>query len=70
MNETKQIRLFIHCYRCHKEKREPKVEVGITPIGLQVWCVRHQMEVGHYTPEFLEEHLHNSTCECCNKKEK
>ncbi len=51
---------FLHCGLCGMEVAEKKeageeisqkeyarLEVGLTPKGLQVWCVRHDVNVAH-----------------------
>lgn len=47
-----RIKMFFHCAKCLAEKpagvspREwVRLEVGWTEEGLQVWCVRHEMNV-------------------------
>jgi len=53
---TNRILLFIHCKKCLDEIRSgisgktsprdyARNEVGLTEDGIQVWCVRHEMEV-------------------------
>lgn len=47
----------VHCALCVQEletnkipltpKQYAKVEVGLTPVGLQVWCLRHQVNIVH-----------------------
>lgn len=46
---------YLHCARCIREK--PKgiapqdwatFSIGITPEGLQVWCNRHQINIGDF----------------------
>lgn len=46
------IQMFLHCGECLKELPKGKsprefihVEVGWTKEGLQVWCIRHEMNV-------------------------
>ena len=45
---------YLHCGRCLEEmpagmspKEYQRIQVGFTEIGLQVWCVRHDMNVVH-----------------------
>jgi hypothetical protein len=55
---SKQIFAFADCRECQEELRSgvrngspektARLNVGITPHGIQVWCVRHQKEVLHY----------------------
>jgi hypothetical protein len=62
VDEPKRIYSFYHCKQCVEEVRvgwEKGVEespesyarlsVGLTDIGLQVWCVRHDMNVAHFS---------------------
>jgi hypothetical protein len=70
--ETKQIQTFLHCARCTREnpgmppKKWARLEVGFTRRGLQVWCLRHDMEVAHFTPEKIVEFLaRGPLCACC-----
>ncbi len=49
-----QIRSFIHCGECLKElpvgtspREWGQLEVGFTPLGIQVWCKRHERNVMH-----------------------
>jgi hypothetical protein len=65
---TLQIGLYIHCGKCLKEmpagtspKEWNRLQVGWTPMGLQVWCVRHNCNVMHID---LEGQMHpaNTTC--------
>ena len=51
---TNEIEAFFHCTKCLQEVppgQSPRdfihVEVGWTDIGLQVWCVRHELNVVH-----------------------
>lgn len=51
---TNEITTFFHCGKCMGE-RPPQVsprqwmhlEIGFTPLGLQVWCVRCECNVCH-----------------------
>ena len=52
--KTNEIVSFFHCRECLKERphdvapREwAHLEIGWTPLGFQVWCVRHDMNVIH-----------------------
>lgn len=45
---------YMHCGMCLSERPESvsprdwaQVEVGLTPVGLQVWCKRHDVNVMH-----------------------
>lgn len=51
---TLQIKLYLHCDLCVKEKPPGKSmqewalqESGFTPWGLQIWCRRHQANICH-----------------------
>jgi hypothetical protein len=73
MAESKRILMFFHCRACAREKPRTvapnafaRLEVGLTPDGLQVWCLRHDREVGSFTPEQLTALLEQRpACECC-----
>ena len=46
------ILMFLHCAECLKDRPEDQsprdyihVEVGQTKDGIQVWCIRHEMNV-------------------------
>jgi hypothetical protein len=66
---------FVHCGLCMREMEANKInesprdysrlEVGMTPIGLQVWCVRHGANVLHID---FEGHVHpaNTTMKARN----
>lgn len=54
----KQIILFLHCPRCieelhsgnvcnHSPESYARLSIGSTPYGIQVWCVRHDINVAH-----------------------
>jgi len=51
------IGMYLHCSKCIDEIREKRIDsprdyqriqIGWTKPGLQVWCVRHNMEVAHF----------------------
>lgn len=49
------ITTFFHCKECleslpnGKSPRDwVRLEVGWTPKGIQVWCIRHEMSVAHF----------------------
>lgn len=51
---TNEITTFFHCAMCMAEKppdQSPRefaqLEVGWTPLGIQVWCKRHEVNVMH-----------------------
>jgi hypothetical protein len=66
-NKQNQIFRFMHCAECRADldsgrgrgsmKYYARVNVGITPHGFQVWCVRHNRDVCHMTPKELGEVL-------------
>ena len=48
------IKAYLHCGKCIKEKPNgisardyAKLEVGWSPVGLQIWCRRHGCNVVH-----------------------
>ena len=54
ISSDNQISTFFHCKRCLEEIPEgisprewAQHEVGFTPIGLQVWCRRHEINIVH-----------------------
>jgi hypothetical protein len=55
------IRMFMHCANCARQKPPNKspqdwnrTETGVTPWGIQVFCLRCKLNVAHMTPEALE----------------
>ena len=53
---------FVHCAKCVAEqpgyvsaRHWMRLEVGLTPSGLLIRCVRHDMTVTHLTPKALRE---------------
>jgi len=47
---------FFHCAKCLDEMPEDvtprhwaRLEVGYTPRGFQIWCVRHEQNVGSFS---------------------
>lgn len=49
-----EIEHFMHCRRCLEEKPPDispqnfaRLDIGFTPLGLQVWCLRHDCNVVH-----------------------
>lgn len=57
---TNEIQIFWHCRKCVEEVKQiaaeqgtasprdyARLSVGFTPLGLQVWCVRHDQNVAH-----------------------
>jgi hypothetical protein len=58
---TNEIVAFFHCMKCLDEKPDgtsprewAQLEVGFTPIGLQVWCKRHELNILHIDFEGLK----------------
>lgn len=50
-----EIRAYAHCVQCMREKPQnvspaewARLSVGATPVGVQVWCVRHNVNVAHW----------------------
>lgn len=68
-----RILTFFHCAACRRQipvnesmEKWTRVNVGLTPTGLSVWCTRHRMEVVHFTPDELQKVLAEPTaCRCC-----
>lgn len=63
---TNEIIQFVHCGKCASQRpatRSPRqwarLEVGMTPIGLQVWCKRCECNVFHI--DFEGQH-HPANC--------
>lgn len=54
---------YVHCTRCVREHPKGDVslrewmrfEVGLTPTGFLIRCVRHEMPVVHLTPEAMQQ---------------
>lgn len=53
---------YLHCARCVREKPEGvsmrewlRLEVGLTPTGFLIRCVRHEIPVTHLTPEAMSQ---------------
>ena len=48
----KLIERYLYCARCMGEGRtgvgSQSLEVGLTQVGLQVWCARHKMNIVHF----------------------
>lgn len=54
ISNSASIHRFAHCHRCldelppdHSPAEWARLNVGFTEIGLQVWCVRHELNVLH-----------------------
>lgn len=48
------ISMFLHCKKCFQEKPGDismrdfaRLEIGWTPVGIQVWCLRHDINIVH-----------------------
>lgn len=51
---AEQIKLYLHCKLCLKEmpkgqspRSYQRVQAGFSPLGLQVWCLRHDANIAH-----------------------
>jgi len=55
---TNEIHQFMHCRRCAQEcisgaagevspREYARIEIGMTSVGIQVWCVRHEINIIH-----------------------
>ncbi len=69
MTEIKNmIHSYLHCARCVQERRHNDVEVGVTPVGIQVWCKRHDMNVAIITPATLATMIDQGPrCDVCGE---
>jgi hypothetical protein len=54
-NDENQILSYFHCSKCIAElpngtspRDWAQLEVGMTPLGIQVWCKRHDLNVYHF----------------------
>jgi hypothetical protein len=54
IGSNNEIESYFHCKLCLQEKppgvspeQYARLSIGFSPIGLQVWCVRHQCNVVH-----------------------
>jgi len=72
--EICRIITFFTCKACQRQKpsnesmeKWARLNVGITPTGIEVWCVRHRIQVVHLTPEELQKDWLDQpmTCACC-----
>jgi len=52
LTATNEIQMYLHCRKCLEvmpEGESPqswaRTQAGFTPLGLQVWCVRHDINV-------------------------
>ena len=72
-DSTNRIHTFFHCGACHRQKprhlsaREwNRTETGITPEGLQTYCLRCHRTVVELTPEQLQKAVEQGPrCSCC-----
>lgn len=73
MSQPRPIERALVCARCAKEKprgvshqQYARIQVGLTDGGIQIWCVRHDMNIAHFTPAELATVLaHPPDCDCC-----
>ena len=72
-NTANDIVQFWHCGKCLDERPKGvspqeygQLEIGLTPMGLQVWCKRHDVNVLHITlsRDLLPE---QQRCACCGE---
>ena len=70
----KAITSYIHCAACMRELPDDespesyaRLSIGITEGGIQVWCVRHDINVAHLSPDELAEFIaeRSGDCERC-----
>jgi len=67
------ITCFLHCANCAKQKPVNKTfrewnrtETGLTPWGIQVFCLRCRLNVAHFSVEALADLVANPpACACC-----
>ena len=69
-----EIEAFLHCNKCVEEKPDTismreysAYEVGWTPVGLQMWCKRHECNVMHI--DFQGQKHPANTCRLKTKEE-
>lgn len=72
MGTKSKIVRFMHCKQCVQTGQSSKIEVGLANLGperglaIQVWCKRHDREVGAFTPSELAELAERMPpCDCC-----
>lgn len=65
-SSEKEILTYFHCVLCFNEKpanvspqEYQQIEAGFTPLGLQVWCRRHDCNIIHISFEG-QKHLANT----------
>lgn len=56
----KEIQSFFHCSLCVAGGNPSDLEAGFTPLGIQVWCRRHDANILHVDFEGLQ-HPANTT---------
>ena len=51
---TNEIKMYLHCSQClesipdgESPRSWAQLEIGMTPLGFQVWCKRHECNVFH-----------------------
>jgi predicted RNA-binding Zn-ribbon protein involved in translation (DUF1610 family) len=67
MKAPKEILNLITCRRCVTAGRRPRLEVGITKKGFQIWCQQCDHQVAHLEPDFIADlvrRLHDGQCLC------
>lgn len=54
ISNENEIKSFFHCGLCMAElprgtspREYGSLEIGFTPLGVQVWCKRHEVNVAH-----------------------
>ncbi len=58
-----EIKAYMHCKKCLDELDEEvpaQIAVGWTPVGIQIWCERHELNIIHID---FEGHLHPTRVE-------
>lgn len=58
---TNEISAYLHCAKCLEEMPKgtaprdwARVQAGFTPLGIQVWCNRHECNIVHINFEGLQ----------------
>jgi hypothetical protein len=62
------IYMYIHCNKCMQERPKgqspakfARLNVGFTPLGFQVWCVRHNCNVNSFEIRLAQPLADNET---------
>jgi hypothetical protein len=73
---TKEIATFMHCGMCLAEMPSGKsaaawarLEIGLTPLGLQIWCTRHDRNVAHIDFQGMRHPMNNRRSDVRRTKE-